>query len=644
MPSDSTRSGSFTVYDLKPPDEPLKQWRRIPAIAARSLGIVWRAGRNPFLAVTVLQFGAAIAIGLQLLVGRRLLQSLMQDGTGGVDYTALVPDLILLIGATVFVGGVGAFAAHQQRLLSELVSRDTFDRIIDVSSGVELASFEDPRFFDQLSRARTSGMSKPVEVVNGISALVMAIITSASIGAVLFVMHPLLLVAVLVAGIPVFFSTLYNSRQAYEFEYAWTPRSRERVYLLELLTGRRSATEIRVFGATRFLRGRYDLLTLERLSRLRIFLGKRLQVALAGTLGGTLGMALALASLGWLVVTGRVDVATAVAAGVAMQLLSSRIAVMTRGIGNLVEAGMFLNDYHRFLDLGSGLAIEPGTNDEPGAAHPPQRFQELRVENVSFAYPGTSALVLEDVSLTVKAGEIVALVGANGSGKTTLVKLICRLYRPDSGRILWNGRDADELAPSALRSDITVIFQDFLQYHLSVIENIALGRVGESLELGDVEEQVVAAAKRAGADEYLSKLPSGYATRLGRQFYGGHELSVGQWQRLALARAFYRGGGFLIMDEPTAALDPRAEHELFQQMRALSAGRSVLLISHRFSSVRSADRIYVLDNGRIIESGTHEQLLERAGRYADLFRLQAAAYLGEALRPDPAGSEASTPI
>ena len=220
-------------------------------------------------------------------------------------------------------------------------------------------------------------------------------------------------------------------------------------------------------------------------------------------------------------------------------------------------------------------------------------------------------------------GEIVALVGENGSGKTTLVKLICQLYRQDAGRILWNGADATSYSPDVIRDEITVLFQDYVQYHLSVRDNILLGRPERA---GDAEA-VRAAAAAAGADHFLSALPDGYDTRLGREFYGGHELSIGQWQRLALARAFFRDGSFLILDEPTASLDPRAEADLFAQVRELVRGRSVLLVSHRFSSVRSADRIYVLEAGRIVESGDHDALVANDGLYAELFTLQAEAYL-----------------
>lgn len=617
-------SSRFTIYDLQAPTDRLGQVGRIPSLVWEALRLAWQAGPRPLVLVTTMQFLSAGLIALQLLVGRHVLGQLMalgSQGTRGLE--SLVPVLALLVGATVLLGTVNALVAHQQRFLTEMVGNRTYERIIDVASSVDLASFEDPDFYDQLMRARTAALSKPIGVVNSVGMLVMSLLTSLGIGIALMTMHWSLLPLIAVAAVPVLLSTLYNSRQAYDFEYQWTPQGRERSYLLELLVGKGPAKEVRVFGASSFLRRRFDALTQERVSRLRDFLKQRLKVALTGTIGGAVGAAIALAALVWLVVTGEVDVATAVTAGVAMQLLISRFASMTRGLGDLVEAGMFLDDYREFLSLESKESESTATRKATIPALGP--FQNLRVEGVSFAYPKTEAMVLEDVSLEVNPGEIVALVGENGSGKTTLVQLICQLYRPTKGRILWNGVDASELDTETLRSDLTVLFQDFIHYHLTARENIVLGRV----ERPDVPEAISEAARHASADNFITRLPLGYETRLGRQFYGGHELSVGQWQRLALARAFYRGGRFLILDEPTAALDPRAEYELFSQMRALTKGRSVLLVSHRFSSVRSANRIYVLQSGRVIESGTHAQLMALGGTYAELFTLQAAAYLGE---------------
>ena len=623
-------SSRFTLYDMKVSSRGRQGARRIPSMLMEALRLAWSAGPRPLVLVIALQFVSAALIAVQLLVGQQVLQRLMAAAGRTSIGESLVPAIALLVGAAVLLGIIEALAAHQQRYLSELVTNHTYERIIDVASSVDLASFEDPQFYDQLLRARTAAISRPIAIVSGLTALCMSLLTSLGIGGALITMHWSLLPLVAGASIPVLLATLYNSRQAYDFEYQWTPRGRERLYLLELLAGKDPAKEVRVFDASSFLRGRFDVLTGERLSRLRTFLRQRLRIALAGTIGGALGATIALGALVWLVVTGRIDVATAVTAGVAMQLLISRFSALTKGLGTLVEAGMFLEDYRTFL----AREIEPSSRPSgESSTHPgvPARFERLEVEGISFRYPGTDALVLDDVTLEVGPGEVVALVGENGSGKTTLVKLICQLYRPQSGRVLWNGVDAATFDPQDLRSDLTVIFQDFLHYHLTASENIEMGRV----DLPHGPEEVIEAARRASAHEFIARLPEGYETRLGRQFYGGHELSVGQWQRLALARAFFRGGSFLVLDEPTAALDPRAEYELFSQMRALSEGRSVLLVSHRFSSVRTANRIYVLKSGRVAESGSHAELMDLGGTYAELFTLQAAAYLGESVGASP---------
>jgi len=626
-------SSRFTLYDLKGPADRMSEMRRVPFLVLEALRLVGRAGARSLVLVTALQLVSAVLIAAQLLVGRHVLQQLMALGPGGGSAESLVPGLALLVGATVLLGAVEALATHQQRYLAEIVGNHTYERIIDVAGSVDLASFEDPDFYDQLMRARTAAISKPIGVVSSVTMILMSLLTSLGIGIALMTMHWSLLPLVVAASGPVLIATLYNSRQAYDFEYQWTPQGRERLYLLELLVGKDPAKEVRVFGASSFLRRRFDALTRERVSRLRDFLRQRLKVALIGTTGGAVGAVIALGALVWLVVAGHIDVATAVTAGVAMQLLISRFAAMTRGVGNLVEAGMFLDDYHAFLAREPAPHTSRAAGEVADVSPPPRRFEGIRVEGVSFTYPKTEALVLDDVSLEVGPGEVVALVGENGSGKTTLVKLICQLYRPQAGRILWNGVDASEMDPDILRSDFTVIFQDFIQYHLSARENIALGRV----ERAGNPEEISDAARQASAHDFITRLPQGYETRLGRQFYGGHELSVGQWQRLALARAFFRGGNFLVLDEPTAALDPRAEYELFSQMRRLTEGRSVLLVSHRFSSVRNAHRIYVLQAGRVIESGTHVELMAEGGTYAELFTLQAAAYLGEEAErsPDP---------
>jgi ATP-binding cassette subfamily B protein len=313
-----------------------------------------------------------------------------------------------------------------------------------------------------------------------------------------------------------------------------------------------------------------------------------------------------------------VALGSAAAAATAIALLGQRLTFLGYGVSNLMESAFFVDDFLSFIKATEELPPSPSGAPVGGVADPVQ----IVVDDVSFTYPAGSAPALRGVSLTIQPGEVVALVGANGSGKTTLAKLIAGLYLPDGGTVRWDGLATADADRDALRARAAVVFQDFLRYVLPARENIGLGR-HERLE---DDAGIEAASVRAGADEDLSALPQGYATLLGPQFVGGTDLSVGQWQRVALARAFFRDAPLVILDEPTAALDARAEHQLFERLRELLAGRSVLLISHRFSSVRAADRIYVLHEGEVVEHGTHEELVDAAGLYAELFTLQAAAY------------------
>ena len=617
-------AGPVTLDDLNRPVNRRRHLRRTPRLAADAIRMVWRASSRHFLLATTLQLIGGLGVAGQLLVARRIMQELIAVSQGAAVSALYVP-FGLLIAVTVALGFVNALAAHQQRLLVDLVGRYTFDQIVGVASAVDYRFFEASGFYDQLQRARTSGQFRGIDMVNSVNVLITALLTTLGIAAVLFILEPLLLVFVVLAAVPGLLAAVHNSRETYAFEYAMTAESRERAYVIDLLTERDAAKEVRLFGLGPHLRRRYDDLTEERLRQLRVFLRGRLKVTLLATLAGAAGTAVALGALVVLLAEGRIDVATALTAGLAMQQLGSRLSTITAGIGKLIESGMFIDDYQAFLELTPPAERDTSASASQSAKSMAATLARVSVDRISFTYRGAHQPALEDVSLTIKPGEIVALVGENGSGKTTLVKLICQLYRPEGGRILWNGVDATLLPPSEIRSEITVLFQDFIRYHLSALDNIVFGRVERA---PDVDAALIA-ARQAGAEDFISRLPQGYRTRLGLEFYGGHELSIGQWQRLALARAFFRGGSLLILDEPTASLDPRAERDLFEQMRRLSEGRSVLLISHRFSSVRSADRIYVLQGGRITEAGSHDELIALRGHYADLFNLQAAAYLGE---------------
>jgi ATP-binding cassette subfamily B protein len=403
-----------------------------------------------------------------------------------------------------------------------------------------------------------------------------------------------------------------------------TSKTRVRNYLYDLLTAKTSATEVRAFGLTGHLRRRHSVLYDEHMVELRRTARKRFRYAVLGNIGLAITLGGAIALLLHLALSGRIALAEAATAGAALLILGERIMMTVMSVGDIYEAGLFVEDFTSFLDAGPA-AIASRAQDPA-----PARFDRITVEDVTFTYPSATAPALRDVSLRIEAGEIVALVGENGSGKTTLAKLLCRLYLPQAGQIRWDDLDTATLDPDALRRGTAVIFQDFLHYSLPARENIGLGAV----EHLDDPEAIEAAARSSGAHQPISALPAGYDTILSPEFAGGRDLSVGQWQRVALARAFIRDAPLIILDEPTAALDPRAEHELFASIRDLYAGRTVLLISHRYSTVRTADRIYVLRDGQIAEHGSHDELIAHGGHYAELFTLQAAAYTGNGRAAD----------
>jgi ATP-binding cassette subfamily B protein len=409
------------------------------------------------------------------------------------------------------------------------------------------------------------------------------------------------------------------SRLSYRFSVEQTERDRRRQYLAAILSRKEEAAEIRAFGLAGHLRRRHDGLYQERIDDLRVMVRRRLRLGLGGAVVVWLLNAGAVGLLLWFVSSGRLGLAEAGAAASAILLFAQRLGTLATSAGSLFESSLFIEDFTTFVDA------MPAITEQRGTAVPPRVFQELTVDDVSFTYPSRQEPALEHVSFRIRRGEVVALVGENGSGKTTLAKMLAGLYQPSSGAVRWDDVDLRTCDPLLVQDAVGVIFQDFVKYHLTARENIAYGR--PRWDGDDDPARIRTAAEKASADAFLSSLRNGYETQLGAQYWGGSELSIGQWQRVAMARAFYRDAPFLILDEPTAALDAQSEADLFESIRDLYAGRTVLLISHRFSTVRSADRIVVLESGRVIEEGSHASLMALDGTYARLFRLQADAYL-----------------
>jgi ATP-binding cassette subfamily B protein len=404
-----------------------------------------------------------------------------------------------------------------------------------------------------------------------------------------------------------------------------TPRDRERGYLASLLTARDPAKEVRAFGLAGFLRARHDRLYDERIAEMRRVSGQQLRVMAVADLASAATIGAAIAGILWLAASHHLALSAAAAGAAALVLLGQRLAFAGQSAGMLQESAMFVDDFLAFTEQAPRVESRQAGPAEPD----PGWFGPIEAEGVTFSYPGSERVALRGVSLRIEPGEVVALVGANGSGKSTLAKLLAGLYLPSQGRVCWDGRDTRDVDSRELLAHTAVVFQDFIQYALSAGDNIALGRHERA---GDTAG-IMQAAERAGADEDIAGLPEGYETLLGPAFIDGTDLSTGQWQRVALARTFFRDAPLVILDEPTAALDAKAEHELFARIGELLADRSVLLISHRFSTVRSADRIYVLNEGCLVESGTHEQLMAVGGTYAELFSLQALPYQATGVDP-----------
>jgi ATP-binding cassette subfamily B protein len=602
------------IYESPTVDRSL---RHLPRLCREAVQLVWAAGPRELLVVLAVKAVNGIGLAVVLLLGKQVLDGVIAAGRGGAGAELVLPRLLLLTAVMAGLGCLSAIGREHREILAELTSRYAQSQIIDVACAVELEAYETPAFHNRLVRAAGGGQFRPWQVVEGLTGLAGALVGIAGITLALLALQPWLVPLVLAAGVPLLIAVARGGELMFRFHHRTTEAERRRNYLYMLLSGKDAAKELRAFGLEAFLRGRFDRLYDEHLAELRTVARRRLRVSLLGNLATSVVLGGIVAVLLVLALDGRIGLTDAGMAAGAVFVLGERLMNAVFSAGMLYESSLFIEDFTSFV------AMAPEVEARRRRDLAPSGFRRLRVEDVSFTYPSAATPALTEVSMEIGAGEIVALVGENGSGKTTLAKLLCRLYLPHGGRVLWDGVDTATVDPDELRRSVAVIFQDFLHYSLPASENVGMGRHQRI----DDAEAIRGAAAHAGADEFLARLPAGYETVLGPEFEGGNELSVGQWQRVALARAFFRDAPFIILDEPTAALDARAEHELFESIRTLCRGRSVLLISHRFSSVRSADRIYVLDEGRVAESGSHGELMALGGRYAELFTLQASAYL-----------------
>ena len=522
--------------------------RELVRLVRDALALVWRAAPREFALAGSLQVLAGLGAAAQLLLAKAVLDSLLAAETGDGDFSdALVPGLLFL-GLLLFLTAAQVFQREYQRLLAELTRREAQEQILAVATEVELEAFETPEFLDRFQRAQMQGQFRPLQIANGLLTMISGVVGLIAVSAVLLALEPVLMLVMLLAFIPLWLASTRNSRAFYRFFWKRTQLERRLSYLWHLMTGKDPAKELRAFDLGPYLLGEHRELYDERLGELRTLVRKRTRISLLANLASPAFLGGAMI---YLLLSGRLSLAQVAIAAWGVYQFGQRLEGIALGAGSLYESALFIEDFASFA------AMKPEVVATRPTGQAPSRFERIDVEGVSFAYPGSERLALKDVSLSIEAGQVVALVGENGSGKTTLAKLLSRLYRPTNGRILWDGEDIAGMDPTSLRDAIAVIFQDFLHYEFPARSNVAMGRVSRE----DDFDAIVEAARRAGAHDFIEDLPQGYDTLLSRQFHDeGKELSVGQWQLVALARAFFRDAQLLVLDEPTAALDARAEH------------------------------------------------------------------------------------
>ncbi len=525
---------------------------------------------------------------------------------------------LLLIEFALAIGSdlLGRLISYGDSLLSELFTNVTSVRLMEHAATLDLEDFEDPDLQDKLDRARRQTMGR-MNLMSQLFGQVQDAITVISFAAGLLVFAPWLIVLLAVALVPSFVGEAHFNALGYSLNFAWTPERRQLEYVRQMGASVETAKEVKIFNLHRYLIAKYRELA-DGFFRANRALARRRAAwgALLAALG-TMGYYVAYAYIAWRTVRGDFSIGDLTFLAGSFRRLRQLLEGLLVGFSQVAGQALYLDDLFSFFEIRPEIV-------SPANALPVPRpiTRGFVFENVGFRYPDADKWALRGLDFELRAGEVLALVGENGAGKTTLVKLLARLYDPDEGRITLDGRDLREYDLDDLRGNVGVIFQDFVRYHLTAGENIGVGQIDAMADGARIRE----AARRAAADEVIESLPNGYDQLIGRRFKTGVDLSGGQWQKIAIARAYMRDAQVMILDEPTAALDARSEFEVFRRFKELSHGKTAVLISHRFSSVRMADRILVLAQGRLEASGTHQELLDQGGRYAELFELQAAGY------------------
>ncbi|QDQ29367.1 ATP-binding cassette domain-containing protein [Chitinimonas arctica] len=601
--------------------------RRLSGAIRPTVALLRRAAPLAVWVVVLAQLLGGVAVTAALMLTPTVLTQLFGAGADVGRMSQAVPAIALLACVYLFRLAIDAATAMARAHMGPKVHRQAEEALCRAAAGVDLASFDDAGFYDQMHRAKMRGVMHLEGATNSLVEALGAGFAVVSASVALCWLHPLLLPILLLALLPEGWAALSGARTQYAGMEKTIALSRQLEMMAELATERDAAAEIRANQAQPYVLAEHSRCALALQDHL-IDLGIREARAMAlGRTLSALGLAATFAALAAMLLGQWLDLAVAGTAVIAIRTAGAALARLMQVSHDLFEKTLYISDYCDFI----ALAARRG---QPGGKLPaPQDPQRIVLDRVTFRYPGSSGAALRELSLAIEAGQTIALVGENGSGKTTLAKVIAGLLQPDEGVVSWDGIDIRQIDPKSLADRVAMVLQHPIRWPRSAKDNIRLGRYDRADPAGVA---LLAAAQQSRATEVINNLPKTWDTLLSREFAGGHDLSGGQWQRLAVARGLYRDAPLVIWDEPTAPLDAKAEHAVYESLRQLASRRTVILITHRLASVRNADRIYFLERGALVESGRHEELVALGGRYAELYELQSRLNGLEQASPQPA--------
>ena len=595
--------------------------RRVRKNLWQGMGLAWSASPSSLIRYSVLGMLSAAMPPVAVYLGAALVNRIAEARLHSLQFRDLVPILLGLWLATTVQRAVGAYMGYGRNLFVRRVQLEAERRLLAQASKVDIGHFDNSDWHDRLARAKRDVSWRPGDLTWSVLGLSGNIVTVVLMAGILASLHWVLVVLALAAAALSLALERRVTSRLYEYFYKETPEEREREYLGDLLVQPRSTKEIRAYVLADYLLGRHGKLSEDLFNQRELMYRSATRISmLTGLVGGTT-LALAYVFLAIRGVAGTIDPGGVVLVIGAFTAVSGTLGQISSTFVAVDQHTTFLADYFSFLSIGPLVPVPAEPHPEP-AWHNAIGTAGIEFDNVTFSYSGGTEPAVAGLNLHIRGGELIALVGENGAGKSTLVRLLLRFYDPDQGSVRVGGVDVRNLDPSVLRSRIGVLFQDYVSYELSVRENVVMGRPDGEVK----DERVMEALRDARSDWLLKKMPRGLDSKVGRLFEGGHDLSGGEWQRLALARIMYRDADIWILDEPTSSLDPEAEAAIFAELKENLKGRIGIVISHRFSTVRIADRIAVIAGGHVTELGAHQELLRAGGRYAQLFELQAAGY------------------